>query len=93
MSQGSAIPKWVTCILGTVSFKIRGKVVSLLPSAPGKQEVRLKAECEEAFQTLKSHLRTLPPLAKQVSGDTLCQYLSINDVVISSVLLKDEDRN
>ena len=50
-------------------------------------------KCEEAFQALKQHLRTLPPLAKPNPGDKLLMYLAVTDNAISSVLVKEgEDR-
>lgn len=49
-------------------------------------------ECEEAFQSLKRHLRTLPELDKPLEGDTFYFYLSVGQVVVSSVLIKKENR-
>lgn len=46
-------------------------------------------ECEKAFQYLKQHLRTLPPLAKSSKDDVLSLYLSISLVPVSSVLVKE----
>lgn len=46
-------------------------------------------ECEEAFQNLKQNLMTLLPLAKPVKGDTIFLYISINYVVVGTILVKE----
>lgn len=43
---------------------------------------------EEAYQDLKQHLWMLSPLAKPTKADTLFLYLSINPIVVTSVLVK-----
>lgn len=48
--------------------------------------------CEEAFQDLKKHLRTLPPLAKPAKGDALFLYDNISLVAVSSILVKNLDQ-
>ncbi|KAK0575216.1 hypothetical protein LWI29_035602 [Acer saccharum] len=48
-------------------------------------------ECEEAFQILKEYLGRAPILSKPVVGETLYLYLSVTEVVTSSVLIRLEE--
>ncbi|CAA0811514.1 Unknown protein, partial [Striga hermonthica] len=47
---------------------------------------------QEAFERLKEFLAELPLLSKLEPGDELVLYLSVGRVAISSVLLKEDDR-
>ncbi|KAK0580513.1 hypothetical protein LWI29_002813 [Acer saccharum] len=48
-------------------------------------------ECETAFQKLKEYLGRAPILSKPVAGETLYLYLSVTEVVTSSVLIRLEE--
>ncbi|KAK0605493.1 hypothetical protein LWI29_027475 [Acer saccharum] len=48
-------------------------------------------KCEEAFQKLKEYLGRAPILSKPVVGETLYIYLSVTEVVTSSVLIRLEE--
>ena len=49
-------------------------------------------ECDKAFQELKDYLSTLPVLAKPIVGETLWVYLSANENVVGSVLVRQEGK-
>ncbi|XP_031108649.1 uncharacterized protein LOC116013135 [Ipomoea triloba] len=48
------------------------------------------AECQKAFEDLKTYLMSLPPLAKPEKGEVLYLYLGISQAAISSVLVRDD---
>ncbi|KAL2253428.1 UNVERIFIED_CONTAM: Retrovirus-related Pol polyprotein from transposon 17.6 [Sesamum indicum] len=49
-------------------------------------------ECEQAFQELKTYLRSPPLLANPREGDILYLYLAISDDAVSSVLIKEKGK-
>ena len=49
------------------------------------------AECEAAFNGLKTYLRTVPLLTTPAAGDPLILYLAVSDRAVSAVLLKEEE--
>ncbi|KAL2246834.1 UNVERIFIED_CONTAM: Retrovirus-related Pol polyprotein from transposon [Sesamum indicum] len=49
-------------------------------------------ECEQAFQELKTYLRSPPLLANPREGDVLYLYLAVSDNAVSSVLIKEEGK-
>ncbi|KAL2254676.1 UNVERIFIED_CONTAM: Retrovirus-related Pol polyprotein from transposon [Sesamum indicum] len=49
-------------------------------------------ECEQAFQELKTYLRSPPLLANPKEGDVLYLYLAVSDNAVSSVLIKEEGK-
>ncbi|XP_061371469.1 uncharacterized protein LOC133314049 [Gastrolobium bilobum] len=58
-----------------------------------RKEVRYgwTAECEAAFQEIKRQLASLPVLTKPGEKETLIMYLSVGDVAISSVLVRENE--
>lgn len=54
----------------------------------GNKKFEWMPECQDVFQLLKDHLKTLPPLAKPMASDTLFMYLSISLVPVSFVIIK-----
>ncbi|KAL2234291.1 UNVERIFIED_CONTAM: Retrovirus-related Pol polyprotein from transposon [Sesamum indicum] len=49
-------------------------------------------ECEDAFNQLKSYLRTPPLLANPRPGDILYLYLAVSEHAVSSVLVREENK-
>ena len=49
-------------------------------------------ECEEAFLKLKEYLASPPVLCKQQLGSPLCQYFTVTERAISSVLVQKKDQ-
>lgn len=47
-------------------------------------------DSERSFQDLKQHLACLPALDRMVQGKDLYLYLVVSEVVVSSVLVRDE---
>ncbi|GKV05156.1 hypothetical protein SLEP1_g17198 [Rubroshorea leprosula] len=50
-------------------------------------------ECQWAFDELKQYLASAPLLSKLVEGESLYLYLGVTEEVVSSVLLKEENKN
>ncbi|KAK3026486.1 hypothetical protein RJ639_041783 [Escallonia herrerae] len=48
-------------------------------------------ECQRSFEELKQYLVSLPLLTKSISGEDLFLYLSVSEVAVSSVLIKEEE--
>lgn len=71
--------------------KIGDKAAPFFQVLRVNKKLEWTTEWEEAFQNLKQHLRTLARLAKLEKGYTLFLYLSINHLVVSSVLVKNVD--
>ncbi|KAK3000813.1 hypothetical protein RJ639_021766 [Escallonia herrerae] len=64
---------------------------------PGKGEKLTKArdfawtkECQKSFEELKHYLSSPPLLNKPATGENLFLYLSINEVAVSTVLVREE---
>ncbi|GKV12351.1 hypothetical protein SLEP1_g23506 [Rubroshorea leprosula] len=49
-------------------------------------------ECQQAFEQLKQYLASLPLLSKPIEGETLYLYLGVVDEALSSVLLREQDK-
>ncbi|GKV48231.1 hypothetical protein SLEP1_g55056 [Rubroshorea leprosula] len=50
-------------------------------------------ECQQAFDELKQYLASAPLLSKLVEGETLYLYLGVTEEAVSSVLLREENKN
>ncbi|GKV17643.1 hypothetical protein SLEP1_g28117 [Rubroshorea leprosula] len=50
------------------------------------------SECQTAFNDLKSYLGSPPLLTKAVEGEILYLYLGISDAAVSSVLIREADK-
>ncbi|GKV47282.1 hypothetical protein SLEP1_g54195 [Rubroshorea leprosula] len=50
-------------------------------------------ECQQAFDELKQYLASAPLLSKPVEGESLCLYLGVTMEAVSSVLLREENKN
>ncbi|KAK2999377.1 hypothetical protein RJ639_024372 [Escallonia herrerae] len=48
-------------------------------------------ECQKSFEELKRYLSSLPLLTKPVTGEDLFLYLSISEVAVSTVLIREEE--
>ncbi|KAK2997736.1 hypothetical protein RJ639_024902 [Escallonia herrerae] len=48
-------------------------------------------ECQKSFEELKLYLSSLPLLTKPVTGEDLFLYLSISEVAVSTVLIREEE--
>ncbi|KAK3021299.1 hypothetical protein RJ639_046870 [Escallonia herrerae] len=48
-------------------------------------------ECQKSFEELKLYLSSLPLLTKPVAGEDLFLYLSISEVAVSTVLIREEE--
>ncbi|KAK3012116.1 hypothetical protein RJ639_010589 [Escallonia herrerae] len=48
-------------------------------------------DCQESFEELKTYLSSPPLLSKPLPGENLFLYLSVTDVAISTVLIREED--
>ena len=49
-------------------------------------------ECQKAFQDLKTYLTTAPLLSPSVPGEELYLYLAMSPHVMSSALIREEER-
>ena len=58
----------------------------------GNKKFEWTEECEQAFHNLKMHLAEPPVLSKPMSGESLFLYLAVIENVVSSVLVREEDR-
>ncbi|KAK3008904.1 hypothetical protein RJ639_013201 [Escallonia herrerae] len=47
-------------------------------------------ECQRSFEELKQYLASLPFLTKPINGEDLFVYLSVSEVAVSTVLIRDE---
>ncbi|CAL2256554.1 unnamed protein product [Prunus armeniaca] len=54
----------------------------------GKHHVAWTAECDEACQNLKNYMSKAPLLSKPLPGEVLFLYLSVSNIVVSSVLIR-----
>ncbi|GKV51566.1 hypothetical protein SLEP1_g58208 [Rubroshorea leprosula] len=50
-------------------------------------------ECQHAFDELKQYLASAPLLSKPVDGECLYLYLGVTEEAVSSVLLREENKN
>ncbi|GKU90939.1 hypothetical protein SLEP1_g4880 [Rubroshorea leprosula] len=50
-------------------------------------------ECQQAFDELKRYLASVPLLSKLVDGECLYLYLGVTQEAVSSVLLREENKN
>ncbi|GKV46564.1 hypothetical protein SLEP1_g53537 [Rubroshorea leprosula] len=50
-------------------------------------------ECQQAFDELKQYLASAPLLSKPVEGESLYLYLGVTEEAVSSVLLREENKN
>ncbi|GKV12598.1 hypothetical protein SLEP1_g23719 [Rubroshorea leprosula] len=50
-------------------------------------------ECQQAFDELKQYLASAPLLSKPVDGECLYLYLGVTKEAVSSVLLREENKN
>ncbi|GKV18335.1 hypothetical protein SLEP1_g28734 [Rubroshorea leprosula] len=50
-------------------------------------------ECQQAFDELKRYLASAPLLSKPVDGECLYLYLGVTEEAVSSVLLREENKN
>ncbi|GKV02675.1 hypothetical protein SLEP1_g15073 [Rubroshorea leprosula] len=50
-------------------------------------------ECQQAFDELKQYLASAPLLSKPVDGECLYLYLGLTEEAVSSVLLREENKN
>ncbi|GKU97245.1 hypothetical protein SLEP1_g10414 [Rubroshorea leprosula] len=50
-------------------------------------------ECQQAFDELKQYLASAPLLSKPVDGECLYLYLGVTEEAVSSVLLREENKN
>ncbi|GKV11500.1 hypothetical protein SLEP1_g22757 [Rubroshorea leprosula] len=50
-------------------------------------------ECQQAFDELKQYLASAPLLSKPVDGECLYLYLGVAEEAVSSVLLREENKN
>ncbi|GKV48032.1 hypothetical protein SLEP1_g54871 [Rubroshorea leprosula] len=51
------------------------------------------AECQQAFDELKQYLASAPLLSKPVEGECFYLYLGVTEEAVSSVLLREENKN
>ena len=49
-------------------------------------------ECETAFQNLKEYLAKPPLLSLSIQGEDLFLYLAISQTVVSSALIREENK-
>lgn len=68
-----------------IPIQVREKHVVLFQVLQSNKKFEWTPECEKAFQMLKNHLKTLPPLTKPVAGNSCSLYLRISHVAVSSV--------
>ncbi|GKV28927.1 hypothetical protein SLEP1_g37913 [Rubroshorea leprosula] len=50
-------------------------------------------ECQQAFDELKQYLASAPLLSKPIDGECLYLYLGVTEEAVSSVLLREENKN
>ncbi|GKU95991.1 hypothetical protein SLEP1_g9277 [Rubroshorea leprosula] len=50
-------------------------------------------ECQQAFDELKQYLASAPLLSKPMEGESLYMYLGVIEEAVSSVILREENRN
>ncbi|KAK3014874.1 hypothetical protein RJ639_008263 [Escallonia herrerae] len=48
-------------------------------------------DCQKSFEELKTHLSSPPLLSKPFPGEDLLIYLSVTEVAVSTVLIREED--
>ncbi|KAK3010429.1 hypothetical protein RJ639_011088 [Escallonia herrerae] len=48
-------------------------------------------DCQKSFEELKTHLSSPPLLSKPFPGEDLLIYLSVTEVAVSTILIKEED--
>jgi hypothetical protein len=58
----------------------------------GQQSLEWTDECEVVFRQLKAYLGTPPLLSKPEPGESLLLYLAVSDAVVSSALIREQDR-
>lgn len=79
--------------LGRFIVKSSDNVHSFLKALIGNDKLCLGQEQAEAFECLKDHLNSLPPLAGPHKGDTLYLYIIVSAHIVSVMLLREECKN
>ena len=77
--------------LGRFLPKSAAKALPFFKLLKKGQEFYWSNECEDAFQLIKQLLSKPPILSRPHTGETLYVYLSINDEVIASVLVREDE--
>ncbi|KAK3013273.1 hypothetical protein RJ639_009594 [Escallonia herrerae] len=66
-------------------------MLTILQSHQKSEELRLVGRCQKSFEELKTYLSSPPLLSKSLLGKNLFLYLSVTEVAVSTVLIREED--
>ncbi|KAK3017875.1 hypothetical protein RJ639_004171 [Escallonia herrerae] len=61
------------------------------PAIKKAKDFEWTEECQKSFEELKRYLSSPPLLTKPVTGEDLFLYLSISEVAVSTVLIREEE--
>ncbi|KAL0309395.1 UNVERIFIED_CONTAM: Gag-Pol polyprotein [Sesamum radiatum] len=101
------MPSWICPLLGRlekskssqkvggskhIHLAIRGQGPTFLQNPPGGAKFEWSKNSQEAFDELKKYLVSPPLLTKPETGETLYLYLAVSENVVSSVLVRQENR-
>ena len=57
-----------------------------------KKSFEWMAECQQAFEDLKTYLSSSPLLSPSKPGEELFLYLAMSSAIVSAALIKEEER-
>ena len=91
-------PKEVMSLAGRVAalsgFVSRAtyRCTSFFDVLKGSKRFEWTNKCEQAFQALKEHLGCPPLLSKPIEGKKLYLYLAESEEVVSTALVREEEK-
>ncbi|GKV17031.1 hypothetical protein SLEP1_g27587 [Rubroshorea leprosula] len=76
-----------------VYSQVDRKVLPFFKALREPKNFQWNGECQQAFDELKQYLASAPLLSKPVDGECLYLYLGVTKEAVSSVLLREENKN
>ncbi|KAK3038251.1 hypothetical protein RJ639_030860 [Escallonia herrerae] len=77
--------------LGRFMSKSAKKCLPFFKAIRKEKDFEWIEECQKSFEELKHYLSSPPLLTKPVTGEDLFLYLSISEVAVSTVLIREEE--
>ncbi|KAK2999057.1 hypothetical protein RJ639_024268 [Escallonia herrerae] len=90
VERGSGTYRKSSCFR-KVHVQIREKCLPFFKAIRKAKDFEWTEECQKSFEELKRYLSSPPLLTKPVTSEDLFLYLSISEVAVSTVLIREEE--